>query len=78
MKLEDLTRDDFEPNRLSDVDSVRFRFAAAAYEAGHTNLAERILSGIADDYLPMRWPLFLANQAEHGPEFSAEWERLTR
>jgi hypothetical protein len=78
MKLEDLTRDDFEPNHLSDEDGVRFRFAEAAYAAGDAGLAARILSGDADDYAPMRWSLFLANHDEHGSEYLAEWDRLTR
>ena len=78
MKLEDLTSENFEPNRLSDEDSVRFRFASDAYVAGDKCLAARLLSCDADDYAPMRWPLFLANRLEHGPVYLAEWNRLTR
>lgn len=77
VQLEDLIRDDFESNRLSDEDRVRFRFAEDAYAAGDPSLAARILSADADDYSPMRLPLFLANGSEHPSEFVAEWDRLT-
>lgn len=78
MQLEDLTQDGFEPNHLSDEDRVRWKFAAVAGAAGDTHLAERILSGEADDYSPMRLPLFFADHREHPPEFFAEWHQLTR
>ena len=78
MTFEDLADDDFNTNLLSGEDSVRFQFAKEALLAGDKSLAERILSGDADDdYSPMRWQLFLKNRTEHGPAFSAEWDRLT-
>ena len=77
MQLEDLTRDDFEPNHLPDEDRVRFGFAEDAYATGNICLAELILSGGADDYAPMRWPLFLANRTEHPREFLVAWKLLT-
>lgn len=78
MKLEDLIDDNFETNHLSDEDGFRFRFAAEAYASGDTSLAARILCGAADDHHTMTWPLFLANAAEHGPEYLAAWDRATR
>lgn len=77
MTVEDLICEEFNPNQLSYEDSVRFRFAKEVYHAGEKCLAAQILSGDADDYFPMRVPLFLASRDEHGPAYLAAWDRLT-
>ena len=78
MKIEDLTRTDFNPNQLSEADGIRFRYAEEALATGNNLLADQMLQEEADDYGPMRLSLWLANSGEHDPTFILEWNHLTR